>query len=67
MYAICFDFDDSGTPYFARRYTRWGWGLARSLARAETWDSEDAAQRVLESGYSQPVRECGAVVEVGRD
>jgi hypothetical protein len=68
-YAICFDFPEApGEPVFA------GWveeksgarslGWAPTLKTAAFWDEKEVAQRHLDNGYGDSMRECGTVVEV---
>ena len=65
-YAICFDYDDGGDPWFAGRAANGTMGWAPSLATAELFDSEDAAERTLKNAYGPASQQCGTVVEVGQ-
>jgi len=62
-FAICFDFPETDTPWFAGWCGNGTLGLAPSLRTAATWDSEEVAERILAT-YGPETRECGVVVEL---
>ena len=62
-YAICFDFAEGIGPVFAG-LSDGALGFAPTLATAELFDDEEAAERVLKNGYGKETSAYGAVVEV---
>ena len=65
-YAICFDFPETeGQPWFATRLND-GFGVTTSLAEAERFVDEAAADRTLKNGWGPAMAEFGIVVELAQ-